>query len=66
MAEAGLERPFIGFGSMEMMITSRPMPKRPKKKATRGRYMAKPPTFSVFWVFWPRWRLQVGDLGMGE
>ena len=50
MAEAGLERPFIGFGSMEMVITSRPMPKRPKKKATRGRYMAKPPHILVF--FW--------------
>ena len=63
MAEAGLGRPFIGFGSMEMVITSRPMPKRPKKKATRGRYMAKPPSHSRFfgysgpdgackWVIW--------------
>ena len=28
--------------------------------------MAKTLHFSVFVVFWPRWRLQVGDLGMGE
>ena len=48
MAEAGLGRPFIGFGSMEMVITSRPMPKRLKKKATRGRYMAKTPHILVF------------------
>ena len=56
----------IGHGSMHMVHTSRSMSKRPKKKAMRGHSMAKTLNFSVFGVFWPRWRLQVGDLGMGE
>ena len=37
-----------------------------KESHARALHGQTPLTFSVFWVFWPRWRLQVGDLGMGE
>ena len=43
-----------------------PCPRGRKRKPWRGHSMAKTLHFSVFGVFWPRWRLQVGDLGMGE